>query len=99
MPDICLVTVDSLSQNNIIYWDKTGISNADTFIIYREVTTGIYKRIGSQHYNALSQFVDTARSIGPANGNPNIGSYRYKLQSRDDCGRPDGDATPGQACP
>lgn len=85
-PDICLVTTDSLSRNNIVYWDKTGISGVDSFIVYREVTTGIYKRIGSQHYSVLSQFTDTMRSIGPANGNPMVGSYRYKLQTRDACG-------------
>jgi hypothetical protein len=43
-------------------------------------------RIGAQDKHSLSLFIDTARSIGPANGNPNITSYRYKLQIRDTCG-------------
>lgn len=85
-PEICEVTVDSLSQYNNIIWDKTAYTNVDSFIVYREVSTNIYKRIGAQDKNALSLFVDTARSVGPANGDPNITSYRYKLQIRDTCG-------------
>lgn len=86
IPDICEVTVDSLSQFNNILWNKASYSNVDSFIVYREVSTGLYLRIGAQDKNALSLFVDTARSIGPANGNPNMSSYRYKLQIRDTCG-------------
>ena len=85
-PEICEVTVDSLSQYNNIMWDKAAYTNVDSFIVYREVSTNIYKRIGAQDKNALSLFVDTARSVGPANGDPNITSYRYKLQIRDTCG-------------
>ncbi|MBI3518788.1 MAG: T9SS type A sorting domain-containing protein [Bacteroidetes bacterium] len=85
-PSICVVTVDSLSQFNHIIWDKTPYNNVDSFIVYREVSTGTYRRIGSLHQSAYSEFIDTARSIGPANGNPNITSYRYKLQLRDSCG-------------
>lgn len=85
-PDICMVGTDSLFMNNIIFWDKTVTSKVDSFIVYREVSTGVYKRIGAQPYGALSRFIDTTRSIGPANGDPNISSYRYKLQLRDSCG-------------
>lgn len=85
-PSICMVTVDSLSNNNIIYWDKTAYTNADSFIVYREVSTGNYSRIGAKHKSAISLFKDSLRNIGPANGDPSIGSYRYKLQLRDTCG-------------
>lgn len=85
-PDICMVTVDELSVNNVIYWDKTTYTNVDSFIVYREVSTALYKRIGAVAYSALSEFTDTTRSVGPANGNPNVGAYLYKLQLLDDCG-------------
>ena len=85
-PDICMVSIDSLFNNNIVYWDKTVTSKVDSFIIYREVSSGVYKRIGAKPYGALSRFIDTTRSVGPANGDPNITSYRYKLQLRDSCG-------------
>jgi len=82
-PSICMVTTDSASVNNVIYWDKTGFANADSFIVYREVSTNIYNRIGAVSYDSLSLFVDSNRAIGPANGDPNIGTYKYKLQLRD----------------
>ncbi len=86
VPDICMITVDSLSINNEIYWEKTLYSNVDSFIVYREVSTNVYKRIGAVDYSNFSMYLDTNRSIGPANGNPNLTSYRYKLQIRDNCG-------------
>ena len=85
-PSICMVTVDEASVNNIIYWDKTTYTNVDSFIVYREVSTNLYKRIGAVLYDSLSMFADTTRSVGPANGNPNAGTYRYKLQLLDACG-------------
>ncbi len=85
-PDICMVTVDSTSTNNEIFWDKTLYPTLDSMIIYREVTSNIYKQIGAVYKTALSMFSDTTRSVGPANGNPNVGTYRYKIRMRDNCG-------------
>lgn len=85
-PNICMVTVDSLAQNNEIYWDKSVYPMLDSMIIYREVITNTYKRIGAVSIDSLSYFRDTTRSVGPANGNPNISTYRYKIQVRDTCG-------------
>lgn len=88
-PQICLVSDDSIgavNQYNFVYWDKTPYTTASQFIIYREVASGVYKPIGSQPYSALSQFMDTARSIGPANGDPTVTTYRYKLQIVDTSG-------------
>lgn len=85
-PEICMVTVDSLNQNNEIYWDKTAYPMLDSMIIYREVITNTYKRIGAVSVDSLSYFTDTTRSVGPANGNPRISTYRYKIQVRDTCG-------------
>ena len=84
---ICMVTVDSLSQNNIIMWDKTPYTNIDSFIVYREISTNIYKRIGAVPYSALSELVDTVRTqYFPNTGDPNTGTYRYKIAMRDTCG-------------
>jgi len=86
IPSICMVMSDSMSINNILLWDKTLYTNVDSFIIWREVSTNIYSRIGAVSIDSLSQFIDTTRSVGPANGDPNIGYYHYKLQLRDTCG-------------
>jgi hypothetical protein len=85
-PMICMVTCDGGSVNNIVYWDKTLYAMADSFIVYREVTPGTYARIAAVSNDSLSEYIDTSRSVGPANGDPNIQSYRYKLQIVDTCG-------------
>jgi hypothetical protein len=85
-PDICIVTVDSLNQNNEIFWDKLAYPDLDSMIVYREVSTNIYKRIGAVPGNSISLFTDTCRSIGPSNGDPKLSTYRYKIQVRDQCG-------------
>lgn len=85
-PGICMVTVDELSVNNVIYWDKTTYTNVDSFIVYREGASSIYKRIGAIDYNSLSEFVDTSRTIDIVTGDPNVSTYKYKLQLRDACG-------------
>jgi hypothetical protein len=82
-PDICMVTVDSLSNYNLIYWDKTPYLGVDSFIVYRETTINTYKRIGAVHHDSLSMFIDTVRTLYfPNTGNPNQGTYKYKLQIR-----------------
>ena len=84
---ICLVTVDSLSQNNIIIWEKQPNQHIDSFIVYREISTNLYKPIGAVPYDSLSLFVDTVRTkYFPNTGNPNAGTYRYKVAIRDTCG-------------
>lgn len=86
-PAICMVTTDSLSKNNIIVWDKTTYTRVDSFIVYREISTNNYKRIGAVPFDSLSEFVDTVRTkYFPNTGDPNAGTYRYKLQIRDTCG-------------
>ncbi|MDO9184923.1 MAG: T9SS type A sorting domain-containing protein [Bacteroidia bacterium] len=86
-PSICMVTVDNTSTNNIIYWDKASYTNVDSFIVYRETLSNTYKRVGAVSMDSLSLLVDTVRNLYfPFSGNPNSGTYRYKLQVRDTCG-------------
>jgi hypothetical protein len=86
LPELCLVTSDSTSTNNVLYWDKANYPSVDSFIVYRETSSGVYSRIGAQQYGVLSQFTDTARHVGVASGDPNAGTYRYKLQALDTAG-------------
>lgn len=82
-PSICLVTVDTLSTHNIVYWDKTPYlsSSVDGFIIYRESTPLVYNPIDTVSIDSLSEFHD----IG-FGSDPNITTYRYKLGTIDTCG-------------
>ncbi len=87
LAEICIVSVDSISQNNIIIWDKSSFTNVDSFIVYREIATNNYQPIGSVPFDSLSMFVDTVRTLYfPNTGNPNGGSYRYKIQAKSACG-------------
>jgi hypothetical protein len=87
VPPICMVTVDPASQYNIVVWDKTSFTDVDSFIIYREITTNNYQPIGVVPYDSLSQFIDTVRTLYfPNTGDPNAGTYRYKIQANDSCG-------------
>ena len=84
---ICMVTVDSLSLHNHIIWQKPVTSAIDSFIIYREITTNVYMQVGAVAYTSPSDFADTdEKRYYPNTGNPNQGTYRYKLQVRDTCG-------------
>ncbi len=89
-PFICVVTTDSSTfyKYNDIYWDNTVYNNADSFIVYRmNILTSTYLCIGTVSANALSEFTDTAQSIGgPNGGNPMYSSWLYKLAIRDTCG-------------
>ncbi len=85
-PNICMVTADSLSQNNLIIWDKTSHPTADTFYVYRDTANNNFCRIARVPRSALSEYADTARHIGAVNGDPNITTYRYKLGYKDSCG-------------
>src|SRR5438445_13882578 len=72
-PQLCEVTVDSLSQYNVIYWDKAPYANAKNFIIYREIGTNNYQPIATIPHDSLSEFVDTVRyKYFPDKGDPNV---------------------------
>ncbi|MBK6834922.1 MAG: VCBS repeat-containing protein [Bacteroidetes bacterium] len=85
-PYICMVSVDTLSNYNEIYWNKTGFMSSDTFLVYRDTANYNYALIGKVPYDSLSIFNDTLRSLYAANGNPNVSSWRYKIAVEDSCG-------------
>jgi len=83
-PNICMIQVDSLSQNNVIYWDN--VYPTDTFYIYRDTANYNYALIGKVSADSLSMFTDTVRHLYAANGDPNASSWRYKIAYLDSCG-------------
>ena len=77
---LCMVSVDSLSNHNVIVWEKTGLlAVIDSFRIYRETMTNVYTHIGSVSMDSLSEFHDYG-------ANPNVTSYKYKIAVLDSCG-------------
>nr|WP_294859225.1 T9SS type A sorting domain-containing protein [uncultured Fluviicola sp.] len=78
--EICLVTVDSTTNTNLVVWTKPITTGIDHFNIYRETSqAGFYQIVGSVLYSNESIYNDLVAS-------PNVRSWRYKISSVDDCG-------------
>lgn len=78
--EICLVTVDSTTNTNLVVWEKPITTGIDHFNIYRETSqAGLYQLVGSVLYTDESIYNDLVAS-------PNVRSWRYKISSVDDCG-------------
>ncbi len=78
--EICLVTVDELTNKNLVVWEKPFTAGIDHFNIYRETSqAGLYQVVGSVDYNDESVFNDPVAS-------PNVRSWRYKITSVNACG-------------
>jgi surface protein len=76
---LCLITVDSTSQYNIIVWEKPVSAEIDSFYVYREITQNNYQRIGAVPYEDDGRYHDF-------DANPNETSYRYRIAALDTCG-------------
>lgn len=80
-PTICLVTVDSLSNHNVIIYEKpAGMTSVDSFYVYREVGANVYQIVGALSDTSFSVFDDFA-------ANPNSTSFKYKIASLNVCGQ------------
>lgn len=78
--DICLVTVDSTTNTNLVVWEKPITTGIDHFNIYRETSqAGLYQLVGTVNYSDESIYNDLVAS-------PNVRSWRYKISSVDACG-------------
>ncbi len=76
---ICMVTVDSITDMNLVVWEKEVTADVDHYNIYRETSQkGVYQLIGSSPLDNLSEFTDSV-------ANPGIRSWRYKLSVVDKC--------------
>jgi hypothetical protein len=85
-PSICMITVDSMSLNNMIMWDESAMASSDTVCIYRDIANNNYQLIGKVPYDSVSLFTDTVRTLYAANGDPNVSSWRYKIAVKNVCG-------------
>ena len=79
--DLCLVTVDTLTNTNKVVWTKPSPQGGlESYNIYRETSSaGVYQLVGNVLYSALSEFTDPV-------ANPTVQSYRYKVSALDTCG-------------
>ncbi len=79
-PSICMVSADSISNHNLVVWEKPLTNSIDQYFIYRESSvSGVYDLIGTQAYTDFSTFLD--------NGSNTLQQpYRYKIATLDYCG-------------
>jgi hypothetical protein len=79
-PQVCIVGVDSLTNENRVVWEKPLTFGIDSFYVYKESNvSNVYSKIGATDYNDLAVFLD-------ANSNPAVQAYRYKISALDTCG-------------
>jgi hypothetical protein len=77
---ICIVSVDSTSNQNVIIWEKPATDQIRDYIVYKETNQmDIFEPIGTVAYDSLPFFIDV-------NSNPTVKSYRYKLGFDDSAG-------------
>jgi len=78
--EICLVTVDTLTNTNLVVWEKPITNGIESFNIYRETSqAGLYQLIANVPYTDESLYNDLVAS-------PSVRSWRYKISSVDACG-------------
>jgi hypothetical protein len=79
-PSVCIVGMDSLTNENRIVWEKPLSLGIDSFYVYKETNVAdVYTKIGATNYTDLAVFLDV-------NSNPSVQAYRYKISSLDTCG-------------
>ena len=70
---ICMVTVDSLTNYNVIVWEKPDSDIIADFLVYKETDeSNVYEVIDTVSYESPAIFTDS-------NSNPAMQPYRYKI--------------------
>ena len=78
--NICVVGVDSMTNNIRVVWEKPLTTAIDSFYVYKESTvSNVYAQVGSRAYDSLSVWIDPI-------SNPAVQAYRYKITALDTCG-------------
>jgi PKD repeat protein len=74
-PEICIVTVDDASGENMVVWEKEETSEIESYLIYRESTqANVFELIGEVPYSDSSYFIDE-------NSIPSQRAYKYKISA------------------
>ncbi|MBI5218431.1 MAG: T9SS type A sorting domain-containing protein [Bacteroidia bacterium] len=77
---ICMVTVDSVSNKNLVVWERVQTTGIDYYKIYKEGShANLYQYAGIVDADSLSVWKDPV-------SNSFIRSWRYKISAVDSCG-------------
>lgn len=79
--EICVITVDSLTQTNLVVWEKPSVPDGiEYYKIYREGNAaGVFTAVDTVHYSSLSEWTDPI-------ADPSVRGWRYKIGAVDSCG-------------
>jgi PKD repeat protein len=78
--NICIVTVDTITNSNLIVWSPLNAADVVSYNVYKESSqSGLYFLVANQSADSISQYIDYG-------SNPAIRSWRYKVAAVDDCG-------------
>jgi Secretion system C-terminal sorting domain/SprB repeat len=78
--DICIVSVDDITNTNLIVWEKPVTDEIAYFNVYRESSiAGMFQLVDSISYSQVSEYNDTIAY-------PGLRSWRYRLGTVDTCG-------------
>jgi Secretion system C-terminal sorting domain/SprB repeat len=78
--DICVVTVDTSTNTNLIVWEKIVSTEISHWNVYRESSVaGVFQFVDSVLYTEDSQYNDTIAY-------PHLRSWRYVLTTVNNCG-------------
>ncbi len=76
---ICMVTVDTATNKNMVTWEKTPDRGIESYKVYKEVSLDSFEVIGTVSYDSLSVYVDVS-------SRPNERAAKYKISVVDTCG-------------
>lgn len=78
--EICMVTVDTNTNTNLVIWEKPITTDIDYFIVYRETSVaGQFLAVDTIQYEDESAFTDPVAY-------PQLRSWRYRLSVVNQCG-------------
>jgi hypothetical protein len=70
---VCMVSVDSVTNHNVIIWEKPVTEFISRFLVYKETdVANVYEVLDTVSYEEISMVTD-------ASSNPGMRPYRYKI--------------------
>jgi hypothetical protein len=80
-PEICMITVDSITNQSIIVWEKDVTNAISGYGIYKETAfnSNNYQQIAVVAYDSLSEYMDI-------NSDAEVIAERYRISIIDTCG-------------
>lgn len=81
MVDLCIISVDTASLHNEIYWARPATNDIDSFRVYRKVSALIDTLVATVAYEDETYVLDTLTDY-----NPNSNFEEYTITAVDDCG-------------